>query len=70
MSDSAGIAAQYFVLESEFSTFLSEINRGPLMATVADDDWMTAVTIAPINMHLISPGYVVGENLASKEMNS
>ena len=38
MSDSVGVAAQYFVAESEFSTFMSKINRGPLTATVADDE--------------------------------
>ena len=38
MSDSGGVAAAYFIAEDAFGAFLAEMNRGPLLATVAGED--------------------------------
>ena len=37
MSDPAGVATSYFIMEAELRAFLAEVDRGPLLATVAEE---------------------------------
>ncbi len=41
-----------------------------VIATVADDDWMIAVTSAPRSTIFITPAILVGSNLEKRAMNS